>query len=233
MPTSALRASMHQTLELLDACPSVDPEAYAASRHLLRRLMAQRAVEDDWIARLRACRSRLGRFGKQDLRKTLDADIQARRRQRRQLINRERYAERVVEAHERRYQALCDWHVDHLHQLVQGHWHARTLLDRQDDAIELAVSQPPGYLLAQLGAPPAAAHAGQVWRQAALAILRFRKDHRIDNPHHALGYPSVGAVQGLRRSEVQLLIDQARQLIDHPDQPLHLSEPQAPEVEPP
>ena len=81
MPTSALRASVHQTLQLLDTRPPVDPQAYAASRRRLGTLMSQRAVADDWIARLQA---RRGQFGQLDAetRKALDAEIQLRKRQR-------------------------------------------------------------------------------------------------------------------------------------------------------
>src|SRR6266705_3969546 len=104
MSTSALRGSVHQTLQLLDTRPSVDPQAYAASRRRLGTLMSQRAVEDDWIARLQACRKRLGRRGDTETRKALDADIQVRKQQRRRLIDRERHAERIEEEHERRYQ---------------------------------------------------------------------------------------------------------------------------------
>jgi len=42
MPTSALRASMHQTLKLLDTRPSVDPQPYTASRRRLGTLISQR-----------------------------------------------------------------------------------------------------------------------------------------------------------------------------------------------
>jgi hypothetical protein len=230
-PTSALRASVHQTLQLLDNRPQVDPEAYAASRRRLGTLMSQRAVEDDWITRLRARRGRLGRFGEQGLRKALDADIETRKQQRRRLINRERHAERVVDEHERRHQALHDWHTDHLYQLAEAQCHAQALLARQEAALDLAAAVPPGYLLAELGGPPERPEARQVWRQGALAILRFRKDHHIEDPNRALGQPSVGASHRLRRSEVQVVGDQARQLINQHGEPAPLVEPlNAPDI---
>jgi hypothetical protein len=229
MPTSALLASVRQTLQLLDSRPPVNPEAYAASRRRLGTLMSQRAVEDDWIVRLQARRRRLGRFGEQGLRKALDAEIETRKQQRHRLIGRERQAERVVEEHERRYQALCDWHVDHLYQTAQAQGYARALWDRQEQALDLAAAKPPGYLFAELGSPPESPDALQVWRQGALAILRFRKDHHIEDPDRALGHPSVGASQRLRRGEVQVLVDQARQLINQPESFI-VEPPSAPDV---
>ena len=224
MSTSALRGSVHQTLQLLDTRPSVDPQAYAACRRRLGTLMSQRAVEDDWIARLQACRKRLGRRGDTETRKSLDADIQVRKQQRRRLIDRERHAERIEEEHERRYQTLCDWHLDHLEQLVQARSHAQALPDRQERALDEVVAAPPPYLVAELGPPPRPLEARQVWQQGALAILRFRKDYHIQDPDRALGNPSIGASHRLRRSQVEVVIDQARQLINQPPEPFPLGE---------
>src|SRR6266496_268087 len=225
MPTSALRASMHQTLKLLDTRPPVDPQPYTASRRRLGTLISQRPVEDDWIARLQARRRRLSRLSDTETRKALDADIEVRKRRRRRRIDRQRHAERIVEEHERHYQALCDWHLDHLQQLVQARWHARALLGRQERALDKVMAAPPAYLLSELGDPPRPPEAREVWRQGALAILRFRKDYEIQDPDRALGEPSVGASQRLRRSQVEVVIDQARQLIDQPRDPFALSEP--------
>jgi len=224
MPTNGLRASVHQALQLLDTRPSVDPQAYAASRRRLGTLMSQRAVEDDWIARLKAGRRRLSRLGDAEIRKALDVDIQVRKQQRRRLIDHERHAERLVEDHERRSQALCDWQLDHLHQLVQAQWHAQAFLDRQERALDEVVAAPPPYLLAELGPPPRPLEARQVWRQGALAILRFRKDYHIQDPDRALGHASVDTSHRLRRSQVEVLIDQARQLINQPPEPFPLGE---------
>jgi hypothetical protein len=222
MPTSALRVGVQQALQLLDTRPWVDPQAYAASRCRLGILMSRRAVEDDWIARLEARRRRLGRFDDPRTRNALDADIQVRKQQRRRLIDRERHAARIVEEHQRGYQALCDWQVDHLQQLVQAQWHARTLLERQEQALDEVVAAPPPCLVAELGAPPRSPEARQVWRQGALAILRFRKDFGIQDPDRALGRPCAGA--SLRRSQVEVLIDQTRQLIHQRHQPFPLGE---------
>lgn len=76
--------------------------------------------------------------------------------------------------------------------------------------------------MAELGAPPGSPEARQVWRQGALAILRFRKDFGIQDPDRALGRPCAGA--SLRRSQVEVLIDQTRQLIHQPHQPFPLGE---------
>ncbi len=225
MPTGALRASVHQTLQLLDRRPTVDPQAWAATRRRLDTLMSQRAVEDDWIALLEARRRRLGPFGDSEASKALDVDFQIRKQHRRWLIDRERHAERVLEEHERRYQALCDWHLDHLPQLVQAQWHAKELLDRQERALDEVVASPPPYLLAELGPPPRPREARQVWRQGALAILRFRKDHHIEDPNRALGGPDVRASQRLRRSQVEVIVDQARRLIHQPGEQLSLEGP--------
>jgi len=225
IPTSALRASMHQTLKLLDTRPSVDPQPYTASRRRLGTLISQRPVEDDWIARLQARRRRLSRLSDTETRKALDADIEVRKRRRRRRIDRHRHAERIVEEHERHYQALCDWHLDHLQQLVQARWHARALLDRQERAPDEMMVSPPPYLLAELDAPPRSPEARQIWRHGVLAILRFRKDYDIQGPDHALGHSSVGATHRLRRSQVEVLTDQARQLINLPCDPVPLGEP--------
>jgi hypothetical protein len=141
------------------------------------------------------------------------------------LIDRERHAERIVEEHERRLRALYDWQLEHLQQLVQGRWQAQALLDRQKRALDKVMAAPPAYLLSELGDPPRPPEAREVWRQGALAILRFRKDYEIQDPDRALGEPSVGASQRLRRSQVEVVIDQARQLIDQPRDPFALSEP--------
>jgi hypothetical protein len=225
MPTSALRASMHQTLKLLDTRPSVDPQPYTASRRRLGTLISQRPVEDDWIARLQARRRRLSRLSDTETRKALDADIEVRKHRRRRRIDRQRHAERIVEEHERHYQALCDWHLDHLQQLVQARWHARALLGRQERAPDEMMVSPPPYPLAELDAPPRSPEARQIWRHGVLAILRFRKDYDIQDPDHALGHSSVGATHRLRRSQVEVLTDQARQLINLPCDPVPLGEP--------
>jgi len=225
MPTNALRASVRRTLQLLDTCPPVDPQAYAASRRRLGTLMSRRAVEDDWIARLQARQRQLGQLGDSETSRAVDADIQVRKDQRRLLVDRERHAKRIVEEHERRLQALYDWHLDHLQQLVHGQWHALTLLDREAHALHAVMAAPPRYLLAELGAPPRPPEAREVWRQGAMAILRFRKDYHIQDPDRALGDPSMDPSQRLRRSQVEVLIDQARQLIDQPREPFPLNEP--------
>jgi len=160
-----------------------------------------------------------------ETRKALDADIEVRKRRRRRRIDRHRHAERIVEEHERHYQALCDWHLDHLQQLVQARWHARALLDRQERAPDEMMVSPPPYLLAELDAPPRSPEARQIWRHGVLAILRFRKDYDIQGPDHALGHSSVGATHRLRRSQVEVLTDQARQLINLPCDPVPLGEP--------
>ena len=182
MPTSALHASMHRTLQLLDTRPLVGPQGYAASRRRLGTLMSQRAVADDWIARLQARQRQSRRLGDTQTHTALDAEIQVRKDQRRRLIDRERHAERIVQEHERRLQALYDWQLDHLQQLVQGRWHAQELLDREERALDEVVATPPPYLLSALGAPPRAAEAREIWRQGALAILRFHKDYHIQDP---------------------------------------------------
>jgi hypothetical protein len=225
MPTSALHASMHRTLQLLDTRPLVGPQGYAASRRRLGTLMSQRAVADDWIARLQARQRQSRRLGDTQTHTALDAEIQVRKDQRRRLIDRERHAERIVQEHERRLQALYDWQLDHLQQLVQGRWHAQELLDREERALDEVVATPPPYLLSALGAPPRAAEAREIWRQGALAILRFRKDYHIQDPALALGDPSVDASRRLRRGQVEVVIDQARQLIHNPREPVPFDEP--------
>lgn len=225
MPTSALRASVHRTLQLLDTRPRVDPQAYAACRRRLGTLMSQRAVADDWIARLQARQRRSARVGDAAARTALDAEIELRKEQRRRLIERERHAERTVEDHERRLRVLYDWQLDRHQQLVEGQWHAQTLLERQERALDAFAATPPPYLLAALGVPPRAAEGREVWRQGALAVLRFRKDYQIDDPDQALGPPPVDASQRLPRSQVEVLVDQARQLIHQPREPFPLTEP--------
>jgi hypothetical protein len=225
MPTSALRASVHRILQLLDTRPLVDPQGYAASRRRLGTLMSQRAIADDWIARLQAHRRRSDRLGDAETHRALDAKIQGRKDQRRRLIDRERHAERIVQEHERRLQALYDWQLDHLQQLVQGRWHAQELLDREERALDEVVAAPPHYLVAGLGAPSQATEGLEVWRQGALAIVRFRKDYHIQDPALALGDPSVVASRRLRRGQVEVVIDQARQLIHSPREPVPFDEP--------
>lgn len=225
MPTRTLRASVHRTLQLLDTRPPVDPQSYAACRRRLGTLMSQRAVEDDWIARLQARQRQSARLGDAQARTALDAELQVRKEQRRRLIDRERHAERIVEEHERRLQALYDWQLDHQQQLAEGRWHAQTLLEREERALDGVVAAPPSYLRAALGVPPRAAEARELWRQGALAILRFRKDYHIQDPDRALGDPFVVAVQRFRRSQVEVVVDQARQLLHAPRQPFPLTEP--------
>jgi hypothetical protein len=99
------------------------------------------------------------------------------------------------------------------------------LLERQEPALDEVVVSPPPYLLAKLGAPPRSGGARQVWRQGALAILRFRTDHHIQDPDRALGDPSVGACQRLRRGQVEVIVDQIRQLLQQPGVPFPGGEP--------
>jgi hypothetical protein len=225
MPTSALRASVHLTLQLLDTRPPVDPQAYAACRRRLSTLMLQRAVADDWIARLQARQQQAARLGDAEARTALDTEIEMRKEQRRRLLDRERHAERIVEEHERRLQTLYDWQLDHFQQLVQGRWHAQALLERQERALDAFAATPPPYLLAALGVPPRVPQAGEVWRQGALAVLRFRKDYHIGDPDRALGDPSVDGSQRLRRDQIGVVVDQARQLLQQAHQPLALDAP--------
>ena len=228
MPTSALRASVQQALQLLERRPPVDPQAWAASRCRLGTIMSQRAVEDDWIARLQARRRCLGSLGDVAASRTLDADLRVRKQQRRRLINQERLAERIVAEHECCSRALCDWRLEHLPQLVQARWYAQALLERQERALDEVMVSPPPYLLAALGAPPRSSGARQVWRQGALAILailRFRTDHHIQDPDRALGDPAVGTCQRLRRGQVEVIVDQARQLLQQPGEPFPGGEP--------
>ncbi len=225
LPTSAPHASVHQTLQLLGTRPSVDPQAYGSGRRRLGALMSQRAVEEDWIARLQARGGHLSRPGDTEASKAVDGDIQLRKQRLRRLIGLERHAERIVEEHERRHRVLCDWQFDHFQQLVQARWHARALLDCQERALDEVAATPPPYLLAELGAPPRPLEARQVWRQGALGILRLRKDFGIQDPDQALGHPSIGALHRLRRSRVEVLIDQTRQLIHQPPEPLSVREP--------
>jgi hypothetical protein len=98
------------------------------------------------------------------------------------------------------------------------------LLDRQERALDEVVAPPPPYLVAELGPPPPPLEARQVWQQGALAILRFRKDYHIQDPDRALGHPSIVASHRLRRSQVEVVIDQARQLINQPPEPFPLGE---------
>jgi hypothetical protein len=225
MPTSALRASVHRTLQLLDTRPRVDPQVYAACRRRLGTLMSQRAVADDWIARLQARQRRSARVGDAAARTALDAEIELRKEQRRRLIERERHAERTVEEPERRLRVLYDWQLDRHQQLVEGRCHAQTLLERQERALDGIAATPPPYLLAALGVPPPAAEGRAVWRQSALAVLRFRKDYHIQDPDRALGDPSGAASWRLRRDQVEVLLDQARQLIHEHSEPFPLPEP--------
>jgi hypothetical protein len=225
MPTSALRASVQRILRLLDTRPPVDPRAYAACRRRLGTLMSQRAVADDWIARLQARQRQSARLGDAAARTALQAEIELRNEQRRRLLDRERHAERTVEEHERRLQARYDWQLDHHQQLIEGQWHAQTLLERQERALDAFTATPPSYLLSALGVPPPVAEAREVWRQGALAVLRFRKDYHIQDPALALGEPSVDPSRRLRRSQVEVLLDQARQLIHQPREPFPLPEP--------
>src|SRR6266545_7635910 len=226
MPTSALRASVHQTLQLLDTRPPVDPQAYAASRPT--------AGHADVPA---SCRRRLNRATASPSR----AIRPARRRDPQGLGCRDPVAQAAAPAglstvsgmpsgswrsmSAGRLRALYDWQLEHLQQLVQGRWQAQALLDRQKRALDKVMAAPPAYLLSELGDPPRPPEAREVWRQGALAILRFRKDYEIQDPDRALGEPSVGASQRLRRSQVEVVIDQARQLIDQPRDPFALSEP--------
>jgi hypothetical protein len=225
IPTNGLRASVHRTLQLLNTRPPVDPQAYAASRRRLGTLMSQRAVADDWITRLQARQRQSRRLDDAHTYTALAAEIQTRKEQRRRLIDRERHAERIVEEHERRLQALYDWQLDHLQQLVQGRWHAQTLLERQERALDAVSAAPPPYLLSVLGFPPRAAEAREVWRQGALAILRFRKDYHIQDPDRALGDPSADASQRFRHDQVAVVVDQARQLLHQPQEPFPSTEP--------
>ncbi|HZD68354.1 MAG TPA: hypothetical protein VFA45_05395 [Actinomycetes bacterium] len=219
MPTSALRASVHRTLQLLDTRPPVDPQGYAASRRRLGTLMSRGAVADDWIAWLQARQRQARRLSDTETHPALDAEIQMRKEQRRRLIDRDRHAELLVQEHERRLRALYNWQLNHLPQLVQGRWHAQELLDREERALDEVVVAPPPYLVAGLGAPPQATEGVEVWRRGALAILRFRKDYHIQDPDRVLGEPSVGGFRRLRRGPVEAVIDQVRQLIHNPVSP--------------
>jgi hypothetical protein len=201
MPTGTLRVSVRQTLQLLNRHPLVDLQAWAASQRRLGTLMSQRAVEDDWTAQLEARRRRLDKL----------ADIQAHKRQHRRLIDRERHAEQIPEEHARRYQALCDWQFDRIQQLLQSQWHAQELLDLQEGALDELITALPPHLLVELGSQPRQRETHEVWRQGTLAILRFRKEHHIEDPDRALGDPSVGASRQLRRRQVEIVIDQAHQ----------------------
>jgi hypothetical protein len=225
MPTSALRAGVSQTLRLLDTRPPMDPHGYATSRRRLGALTSQRAIEDDWIARLDAVRRQARGPGGAATRKVLKADIQVRKQQRGRLVARERHAEWIVKQHERRLQALYDWQLDHQRQLLQGQWHAQTLLDRQEQVLDAIVARPPPYLLTELGVPPRLPEARKIWREGALAILRFRKDYKIQEPDRALGKAALGGSQRLRRSQVEVLVDQVRQLIEEPRAQFSPTEP--------
>ncbi len=225
MPTGTLRASVHRTLQLLDARPPVDAQAYAASRRRLGVLLSQRAVADNWIARLEARQRRPGRLGDMQTRRAVDAEIELRKDQRWRLIDRQRHAERIVAEHERRLQALHDWQLNHLRQFLQGRCHAQTLLEREERALDEVAAAPPPYLVAELGDPPRVPEARELWRQGALSIVLFRKDYRIQDPERALGDPFVGAAQRFRRSQVEVVVDQTRQLLHAPKRPFPLTEP--------
>jgi hypothetical protein len=188
-------------------------------------LLSHRAVADDWIARLQARQRRPGRLADMQPRRALDAEIQLRRDQRRRLIDRPRHAERIVAEHERRLQALYDWQLNHLQQFLQGRCHAQTLLERGERALDEVAAVPPAYLVAELGDPSRLPEARELWRQGALSIVRFRKDYRIKDPERALGDPFVGAAQRFRRSQVEVAVDQARQLLHASRQPFPFPEP--------
>src|SRR6266511_4528771 len=165
---NAIPRSPFDTLETCFRLLSTGPACLALDGRRLGTLISQRPVEDDWIARLQARRRRLSRLSDTETRKALDADIEVRKRRRPRRIDRHRHAERIVEVHERHYQALCDWQLDHLQQLVQSRWHARALLDRQVLAPDEMIVSPPPYLLAELDAPPRSPEARQIWRHGVL-----------------------------------------------------------------
>jgi hypothetical protein len=234
LPTSALRASVQQGLRLLDMRPWVDPQVWVASRQRLSAITSQRAIEDDWVARLAERRRRLDTAGDRAGAKMRDAELKARRQQLQRLMDRERHAERIVEEHERRWQAVCDWHLKHRLQLVQARWQALELLERQERALDELAAAPPPYVLDELGAPPRAPQPRDAWRHGALAILRYRKDHDIQDVHRALGERSGAVAQRLRRGQVEVVIDLARQLIHRPSDEVQLSgRSNAPEVDGP
>ena len=165
-------------------------------------IMPQRAIEGDWIGRLHARRKRLDRGGDAEASRALDAEPRMHLQQRHRLLDRERHAEQILQERERRWQVLCDWQLDDLQQLVEARWPARKLLKRQECAlVDGIMASPLAYLLAELG---------------ALVILRFRIDHHIQDPDRALGDPSVGASERLRRGRVEVIVDQVRQLLQRP-----------------
>ncbi len=215
MSTAGLRCSVVSALELLGTRSGIDPKAYEASWRRYGKLLSLRAVEDEWISRVRARRARLGRRGDRELRRALDVDIAARKQQHSHLIGQARQAERLVELHEQRRRAWADRHVDHLHAVARGYWHARELRIRERRALDAVAANPPGHLLSELGRPPGDPVVRQLWQQGALAILRYRKDHGIQDPDRALGRPGAGGPERLRRSEVEVLADQTRRLIDN------------------
>jgi hypothetical protein len=223
MPTSALRASLQEVLQLLDTRPPVDAQAWATSRRRLGVIMSQRAVEEDWIAWPQARRRHLGSFGDTEASRALHADIRV-HVQRRRLIDRERHAGRMLEEHERGWQAFCDWQLDHVPQLVQAQWHAQAVPERQERVLDEVVAAPPPYLLAELRLPPERPEGREVWRQGAQAILRYRKHFGIQDSDLAFGQPRVGASLGLRRGQVEVIVDLVRQLIHQPRWPFPLNE---------
>jgi hypothetical protein len=225
---------VQQGLRLLDARPWVDPQARIASRQRLGAITSQRAIEDGWVARLEERRRRLDPVGDRAGAKMRDAELEARQQQLQRLMDRQRHAERILEEHERRWQAVCDWHLKHHPQLLQARWHALQLLERQERALDELEAAPPPYVLDELGAPPRAPQPRDAWRHGALAILRYRKDHHIQDPHRALGERSGTVAQRLRRGQVEVVIDLARQLIHQPCDEVQLGErSNAPEVDGP
>jgi hypothetical protein len=104
----------------------------------------------------------------------------------------------------------AEWNARHADALALGQLAAEELGQRESEALLALEEDPPQYLLAELGAPPASLSSRTTWRHGARLIERHRTRHEVGDPDKAFGTgrdPAIRDHLAIIRRQVSLVRD--------------------------
>jgi hypothetical protein len=118
--------------------------------------------------------------------------------------------DRAIAGERRAWREQTAWGAQHADALALGRLAAEELGQRESEALLALEEDPPRYLLAELGAPPASMSGRTTWRHGARLIERHRTRHEIGDPEQAFGSgrdPAMRDQLALIRRQVALVRD--------------------------
>ena len=225
-PTSKLRKGLESIAALLDTAPFEQLHSFAdlgRQEELRRRVELAAGRREEEQARLAGVRRRQEALAGRP-------DPAAREEQQRltavakELEARVEELDRQVAARQRAYvdfertvDQRIGWLLAHRYELAAGRVWVRELRARAERVLAELTANPPPYLVAELGPPPAGHPARARWLEAAHALESYRADQQLTSLDRALDPPPAGTDPDARARYEQLLehLDQARTDLAH------------------